>query len=333
VVSATALLSHLRDNTGIVPELPTFADVRAAAARIERLVRRTPVLRNGSLDQAVGAELFFKCENLQETGAFKLRGASNAVQSLSDEDAARGVATHSSGNHGGALARAAARRGIPCWVVMPEDAAAAKRQAVEGFGAHVVTCAPTQQAREESAARLIADTGATLVHPYDDARVIAGQGTCALELLQEVSGLDLLVAPIGGGGLLSGTALAGAELAPEAEVWGAEPTGADDAARSLAAGRIVPVANPSTVADGLRATIGRLPLALLTRLGARIGTVDDDSTLAAMRLVWERLKVVVEPSAAVPVAALLTGAVPARGRRVGVILTGGNLDLPARLLA
>jgi threonine dehydratase len=313
-----------------VSELPTFADVRAAAERIERLVRRTPVLRNDALDRAAGAELFFKCENLQETGAFKLRGASNAVQSLPEAGAARGVATHSSGNHGAALARAAARRGIPCWVVMPEGATLSKRAAVEEAGAHVVTCAPTLEAREEAAAKLVADTGAELVHPYDDARVIAGQATCALELLQEVPALDLLVAPIGGGGLLSGTALSAAELAPDAEVWGAEPAGADDAARSLAAGCIVTV-QPRTVADGLRATIGHLPLALLGALGVRVGTVEDEATLAAMRLVWERLKLVVEPSAAVPVAALLGGAIPGRGRRVGVILSGGNLDLPARL--
>jgi threonine dehydratase len=315
-----------------VVELPTFADIRAAATRIERLVRRTPVLRNDALDRAAGAELFFKCENLQETGAFKLRGASNAVQSLADEGAARGVATHSSGNHGAALARAASRRGIPCWVVMPEGAPRSKRAAVEEAGAHVVPCAPTLQAREETAARLVADTGAELVHPYDDARVIAGQGTCALELLHDVPALDLLVAPIGGGGLLSGTALAAAELAPDAEVWGAEPSGADDAARSLAAGHIVPVAHPETVADGLRATIGRLPLAVLGALGVRVGIVEDEDTLGAMRLVWERLKVVIEPSAAVAVAALLTGAVPGRGRRVGVILSGGNLDLPERLI-
>ena len=314
-------------------ELPTFADVRAAAARIERFVRRTPVLRSDALDRAVGAELFFKCENLQEMGAFKLRGATNAVQLLPDEGAARGVATHSSGNHGAALARAAGRRGIPCWVVIPEGATRSKRAAIEEAGALLVPCAPTLRAREEAADRLVADTGAELVHPYEDARVIAGQGTCALELLQEVPVLDLLVAPIGGGGLLSGTALAAAELAPEAEVWGAEPSGADDAARSLAAGEIVPVAEPRTVADGLRATIGRMPLAMLTALGVRVGTVEDDDTLAAMRLVWEKLKLVVEPSAAVPLAALLTGAVPGRGRRIGVILSGGNLDLPSRLMA
>ncbi|HEV8632025.1 MAG TPA: pyridoxal-phosphate dependent enzyme [Thermoanaerobaculia bacterium] len=312
-------------------EIPTYADVEAAAERIAPHVHRTPVVTSGSLDRAAGALLFLKCENLQRTGAFKMRGASNAVWSLGDEEARRGVATHSSGNHGAALARAAGQRGISCWVVMPDNAARAKRQAVEDFGARVVPCAATQQAREQTTARLLAETGAVLVHPYDDARVIAGQGTAARELLQEVPDLELLVAPIGGGGLVSGTAIAAAALAPGAAVWGAEPSGADDAARSLAAGAIVPVPAPRTVADGLRATLGHLPLAVLQTHGVRIATVDDEAILGAMRLVWERAKLVIEPSAAVPVAALIEGAIPAVGKRVGVILSGGNLDLPETL--
>lgn len=314
-------------------ELPTYADVEEAAERIAPHVHRTPVVTSASLDRASGARLYFKCENLQRVGAFKMRGASNAVWSLDEETARRGVVTHSSGNHGAALARAAAQRGISCWVVMPDNAARAKRQAVEDFGAKVVTCAPTIQGREETAARLLAETGAVLVHPYDDARVIAGQGTAARELLQEVPDLDLVVAPVGGGGLLSGTAIAAAALAPRAEVWGAEPSGADDAQRSLTAGRIVPVAAPSTVADGLRATIGPLPLAVLLAHRVRIATVDDPAILAAMRLFWERAKLIIEPSAAVPLAAILEGAIPAAGRRVGVILSGGNLDLPKALFA
>jgi threonine dehydratase/serine racemase len=307
---------------------PTFDDVLAAAARIASHVHHTPVVTSRSLDQATGATVFCKCENLQRTGAFKLRGASNAVWSLSAEEARRGVVTHSSGNHGAALARAAAQRGSRCQVVMPEGAARAKLQAVRDFGAEVVACAPTQAAREETTARLLAASGGVLVHPYEDARVIAGQGTAALELLAEVPDLDLVVAPIGGGGLLSGTALAVAARAPATRVWGAEPAGADDARRSLAAGRVTPIAQPRTVADGLRATIGELALALLGQLGVQIATVDDAATLAAMRLVWERTKLVIEPSAAVAVAALVTGAIPARGARVGVILSGGNLDLP-----
>jgi threonine dehydratase/serine racemase len=311
-----------------VQSLPTYADVEAAAARIAPYVHRTPVVTSASLDRAAGATLFCKCENLQRVGAFKMRGASNAVWSLSDEEARRGVLTHSSGNHGAALARAAGQRGIPCRVVMPENAPKAKRRAVEDFGAVVVPCVPTLQAREETTARLLEETGAVLVHPYDNAVVIAGQGTAARELLQEVPDLDIVVAPVGGGGLLSGTAIATAALAPTAAVWGAEPSGADDAQKSLAAGRIVPVDSPRTVADGLRATIGPLPLAVLTAHGVKIATVDDTAILAAMRFFWERTKLIIEPSAAVAVAALLERAIPAAGTRVGVILSGGNLDLP-----
>ena len=311
--------------------LPTYDDVEAAAARIAAYVHRTPVVTSASLDRAAGATLFFKCENLQRVGAFKMRGASNAVWSLSEEEARRGVLTHSSGNHGAALARAAGLRGIPCRVVMPESAPRAKRRAVEDFGAVVVSCAPTLQAREETTARLLAETGAVLVHPYDDARVIAGQATAARELLQEVPDLDVVVAPVGGGGLLAGTAISTAALAPRAAVWGGEPTGADDAKRSLAAGSIVPVAAPRTVADGLHATIGPLPLAILILYRAHIATVDDAAILAAMRLFWERTKLIIEPSAAVPVAALLERAIPAAGARVGVIVSGGNLDLPGAL--
>jgi threonine dehydratase len=314
-------------------DLPTFADVERAAERIAPFVRRTPVLRDEGLDELLGATLFFKCENLQRTGAFKLRGATNALQSLTAEEARRGVLTHSSGNHGAALALAARQRGAPCWVVMPENAPRAKRVAVEGYGARVVPCAPSIQAREETAARLLADTGAQLVHPYEDPRVIAGQGTCARELLAEVTELDLLVAPIGGGGLLSGTTLSAAALAPRTKVWGAEPSGADDAARSLAAGHVVPVAHPQTVADGLRGTLGQRAFALLTAHGVRIATVADDEILAAMRLLWERLKLVVEPSGAVPLAVLRSGALPAAGKRVGIVLSGGNLDLPDELFS
>ena len=312
---------------------PTFDDVLAAGRRIASHVHRTPVVTSDSLDRATGATLFLKCENLQRTGAFKMRGASNAVWSLSEEEARRGVVTHSSGNHGGALARAAALRGIRCQVVMPENVARAKLAAVRDFGAEAVLCEPTMAARQAATERLLAEGGGVLVHPYEDARVIAGQGTAALELLEEVPDLDLVVAPIGGGGLLSGTAIAVAGRAPAVQVWGAEPAGADDAARSLAAGRIVPVDEPRTVADGLRATVGALALGILGRLGARIATVDDEATLEAMRLVWERAKLVIEPSAAVPVAALIRGAIPSRGKRVGVILSGGNLDLPPALFA
>jgi len=314
------------------PEVPDAAAVRAAAERIAPWIRRTPVLGAAALDAAAGGRLFFKCEPFQRTGSFKFRGASNAVLSLPEEEARRGVVTHSSGNHGAALALAARERGIPAWVVMPEGAPAVKRAAVEGYGGRVVFCAPTPEARIEGAARVERETGAVLVHPYDDPRVIAGQGTAALELLEEVPDLDLLVAPVGGGGLLSGTAIVAAAAGGRAiETIGAEPAAADDAARSLASGRIEPTSpvtpeRPATIADGLRSGICPRTFAVMQTRVARIVTVSEEAIVAAMRTVWERLKVVTEPSAAVPVAALL-GTGLAAGRRVGVILSGGNVDL------
>lgn len=311
------------------PDLPTFDDVLAAARRIGRRVYRTPVLTSHSLDEELGASLFFKCENFQRTGAFKFRGASNAVWSLDEEVAARGVVTHSSGNHGAALARAAQERGIPAHVVMPRGASEVKRRAVEDFGGRVVECEPTQTDREANTAALQEETGAVLVHPYDDSRVIAGQGTCCLELVQRVADLDLVVTPISGGGLLAGTALVSRRLAPQATIVGAEPAGADDAYRSFQAGRIVPVENPRTMADGLRATIGVRPFAILREAGVRVVLVEEDAIRRALRLAWERLKVVIEPSSAVVLAALTGGDLDIAGQRVGVILSGGNVTLPA----
>ena len=313
--------------TAAAPE-PTIDDLRAAARRIAPVVHRTPVATSAGIDIRCGGSLFFKCEPLQRTGAFKMRGAANAVASLPEAVAARGVATHSSGNHGAALARAAALRGIPCWVVMPRNASPAKRAAVAAYGGRIVDCEPTQASREETAARVLEETRATLVHPYDDPTIIAGQGTCALELLEQIADLDLLLAPLGGGGLLSGTAIAAAAAATPPRVIGVEPEGADDARRSLEAGRIVPVAQPQTVADGLRATLGRLPFAILRRLGVEVVTVPDVAIVAAQSLLWERLKLVVEPSGAVPLAAVLEGRVAVAGRRVGVILSGGNVAFP-----
>ncbi|HVS03448.1 MAG TPA: pyridoxal-phosphate dependent enzyme [Thermoanaerobaculia bacterium] len=309
-------------------EVPTFAHVQAAAGRIAPFVHRTPVLTSETLDAVAGATLLFKAEPLQKSGSFKMRGAANAVLSLPEAEATRGVATHSSGNHGAALSRAATLRGIPCWVVMPEGAPAAKRQAVAAYGGSIVPCAPTLKAREESAARLLAETGARFVHPYEDPAVVAGQGTCALELLAQAPAIDLLLVPLGGGGLLSGTLIAARELAPAVEIVGVEPAGADDAARSLAAGVITPLPRPETVADGLRATLGELAFAVLREHRCRVVTVADDAIVEAMRLIWQRLKLVAEPSAAVPLAAVLSGAVEAAGRRVGVVLSGGNVDLP-----
>ena len=285
------------------------------------------MLTSAALDEATGAELFFKCENLQQVGAFKARGASNAVFSLTDAEAARGVVTHSSGNHGAALAYAAARRGIPCWIVMPDNAPAVKQANVRGYGGEVRLCASTVAAREAACAAVEAETGATLVHPYNDWRVIAGQGTAALELLADIPDLDIVIAPVGGGGLLSGTALAAVALRPGIRVFGAEPAGADDAQRSLAAGRIIPQDDPRTIADGLRTSLGDKTFAVISRHVESIGTATEEGIAAAMRMMWEKLRVIVEPSSVVPLACVLEGTLPVRGLRVGVIVTGGNVDL------
>ncbi|HEY3645105.1 MAG TPA: pyridoxal-phosphate dependent enzyme [Gammaproteobacteria bacterium] len=304
-----------------------FDAIRAAARRIEGKVRRTPVLRCPELEAELGGEIHFKCENFQEMGAFKLRGASNAVLSLPDQALKQGVATHSSGNHGTALALAAKRRGVKCCVVMPDNASAYKKRAVADYGAEIIYCEPTQAGREQALAAYVAKTGASVVHPYNDVAVMAGQGTAALELHEQVPDLDLVIAPLGGGGLLSGTAVVTRTLRPKAKVYGAEPRGADDAWRSLKAGHIEPVAHPDTVADGLRATIGPLTFAVLRAEVDAVVLVEEQDILDAMRYVWERMKIVIEPSSAVPVAALRRGLVPVRGLRAGIILSGGNVDL------
>ncbi len=311
------------------PEAPSLADIERAAERIRPHAHRTPVLTSSALNQLTGAELFFKCENFQKVGAFKFRGAANAVFSLSEAEASRGVATHSSGNHAQALALAARLRGVPAHIVMPDNSPKVKVEAVRGYGGRIVFCRPTQAERESTLAGVVRDTGAAFIHPYDDARVIAGQATAARELLAEIQGLDLLLAPVGGGGLASGTALAARYLADRARVMAAEPAGADDAYRSLREGRILPSQDPRTVADGLRTSLGRLTFPILRALLSEVVTVSEEGIIKAMRLVWERMKILIEPSAAVPVAALLEGGVQARGLRVGVILSGGNIDLDA----
>lgn len=310
-----------------VIDLPEPADVEAAAVRIAPYVHRTPVMTSTSLDTALSAHLYFKCENLQRTGAFKARGATNAVFSLDDSAAARGVATHSSGNHGAAVAMAAALRGIPAWIVVPEDASAFKRAAVERYGGIVVPCAPGLANREAALKEVASRTGAEVVHPFDDARVIAGQGTVALELLEQVGHLDLLIAPVGGGGLVSGCALVARQRLPEIRIVAAEPAGADDAWQSLRAGRRMAVSSPETVADGLKASIGERNWRLISRLVDEIVRVGEAEIVAAMRTVWERLKIVVEPSGAVPLAAVLSGGLPVARRHIGLVLSGGNLDL------
>ena len=306
---------------------PTIREVREAAERIRPFVHHTPVLTCGTLNRLCGAELFFKCENFQKAGAFKIRGATNAVLSLGDEEASRGVATHSSGNHAAALALAARRRGIRAYVVMPEDTSTVKKSAVEGYGAEISFCRPTLQAREEGLARVVEATGAAFIHAYNDHRVIAGQGTAALELCEEVPDLDVVMAPVGGGGLLSGTAITVSAVSPGTSVIAAEPERADDAYRSLQAGRIIPSDNPDTIADGLRTSLGSLTFPIIRKRVGAIVTVSEASIVEAMRLVWERMKIIVEPSAAVTVGALLAGRTETSGKRIGIILSGGNVDL------
>jgi threonine dehydratase len=308
-------------------DIPTLDDIRAAAERIRPYVHRTPVLRCAGLERLCGCSLFLKAENLQKVGAFKARGAHNAVFSLEPAAAARGVATHSSGNHAAALALAAANRGIAAHIVMPAGAPAVKRAAVAGYGARITECASSLQDRERTLERVVAATGAAFIHPYDDPRVIAGQGTAALELLAETGPLDLLLAPVGGGGLMSGSAIAAAGLSPATRLIGAEPAGADDAARSLASSRLQPSLEPRTAADGLLTSLSRRTFRILSKHLERIATVSEAAIAAAMRHVFERAKLVIEPSAAVPIAALLEHDLGHRGRRVGVILSGGNADL------
>ena len=302
-------------------------ELEAAHERIRPYVHRTPVLTSAFFDERFGAQIHFKCENFQKVGAFKIRGASNAVLSLSDEELTRGVVAHSSGNHGQALALAARLRGATARVVMPSTATPIKVASVRGYGAEVIPCPPTSEGRRSETERVVRETGGTLVHPFNDLRVIAGQATAAMELLEDVPGLDLVLAPVGGGGLLSGTALAAHHFAPDTRVVGAEPVAADDAYRSLESGRIQPSIEPRTIADGLLTSLGELTFAVIRELVERIVTVSEESIVAAMRLVWERMKIVIEPSAAVPVAALLEEKLEVQGRRLGIILSGGNVDL------
>lgn len=305
---------------------PTLRTIQEAAERIRPYAHHTPVITCKSLDRSIGATVFLKCENLQKVGAFKFRGACNTVFSLSDSEAARGVATHSSGNHAQAVALAAAIRGITAHIVMPENAPDVKRAAVEGYGGRITLCKPSLSARETTLEAVVAETGAEVIHPYNDYRVIAGQGTAALELLTEVPDLDVVMAPVGGGGLLSGTALAAHGIRPALRVIAAEPEQADDAFQSLRAGRLIPSVDPTTIADGLRTSLGDRTFPIIKREVERIITVSEDSIVSTMRFMWERTKLLVEPSACVPVAALFDAKVDFSGLRIGVILSGGNVD-------
>ena len=307
--------------------LPTFADIEKAHERIRSYIHHTPVMTSKSINKIVGAELFFKCENLQKVGAFKFRGACNSVFSLSDEEAKNGVCTHSSGNHAAALALAARIRGVPAYIVMPENAPEIKKKAVAGYGAQITFCEPTQAARESTLANVARQTGATEIHPYNYFNVICGQGTAAKELIEETGNLDVVMAPVGGGGLLSGTALSTRALLPKARVIAAEPAGADDAFRSFYSKTLHPSVAPKTIADGLLTSLGSLTFPIVLENVDQIVTVSEDNIVAAMRMIWERMKIIIEPSSAVPLAAILENKAEVKGKKVGIILSGGNVDL------
>ncbi|MDY6827465.1 MAG: pyridoxal-phosphate dependent enzyme [Bacillota bacterium] len=306
---------------------PTIEDIKAAAARIKPYVHRTPVLTSAAVNRLAEAEVFLKCENLQKTGAFKARGAVNAVFSIDEGYAGKGVSTHSSGNHAAALAYAARCRGIKAFVVMPENASPVKKAAVAEYGAEITFCRPTLKEREETLQAIARDSGSVIIHPYNDLRVIAGQATAAMELLEEIPYLDAVIAPVGGGGLLSGTLLAVSALKGSAAVYGAEPSGADDAYRSLQAGHLIPIQNPDTVADGLRTSLGDLTFPIIQKYVTGILTVDDGAIIRTMKMLWERMKLVVEPSATLPLAVLLARREEISGCRIGLIISGGNADL------
>jgi threonine dehydratase len=307
--------------------IPSFEDVKVAHERIRPHIHRTPVLTSTFINAMAGAELFFKSENFQKAAAFKVRGASNAVFDLDEETARKGVATHSSGNHALSLSYAAGRRGIPCHVVMPRTAPQAKKDAVRGYGGQITECEPSTSSREATFAKVQEETGANFVHPYNDPRVIAGQATCSLELTQQVEGLDAVIAPIGGGGMISGTCLTLSNVAPHIAIYAAEPEQADDAYRSFKAGHIIADDAPVTVADGLKVPLKELTWHFVSRHVTDILTASEEEIVDAMRLIWGRMKIVIEPSSAVPLACILKNPETFRGRRVGVIVTGGNVDL------
>ena len=301
--------------------------IRAAHERIRPYIHRTPVLTNSWLNDACRASLFFKCENFQKVGAFKARGATNAVFALNDETALRGVATHSSGNHGAAVARAARLRGVPAYIVMPSNSVKVKIRAVQGYGAQVVFCEPTEESRELKCAEVINQTGATLIHSFENEHVIAGQATAAMELLEDIADLDVVMCPVGGGGLLSGTTIAAKSMLPQIKVIAVEPENADDAAQSFRAGRRLVTEKKFTIADGLRTNIGEPNFEIVQRYVDDIVTVTEEAIISAMRTIWQTMKIIIEPSAAVPYAAIFERVIDVSGKRIGIILTGGNVDL------
>ena len=307
--------------------IPTIQDMFDAHERIKPYIHKTPVLTSSYFNELTGAELFFKCENFQKAGVFKARGASNAVFGLSDDMLEKGVATHSSGNHALSLSYAAGRRGIPCTVVMPRTAPQAKKDAVKGYGGRIVECEPSTSSREAVFAEVVTETGAEFVHPYNDHRVIAGQATCSHELIGQVEGLDAIVAPIGGGGMVSGTCLTLSNLAPDVKIYAAEPVNADDAARSFKAGYIIADDAPETIADGLKVPLKDLTWHFVSNYVTDIPTATEQEIIDAMKMIWKRMKIVMEPSSAVPLATILKNKEMFAGKRVGVIITGGTVDL------
>ena len=308
-------------------QLPSKENIISAAKRIQPYINKTPVLTSATFNRMFGASLFFKCENFQKVGAFKSRGAVNAVFSMEDEVVSKGVATHSSGNHAQALARAARLRNVPAYIVMPRNAPQVKIDAVKNYGGNITFCEPTLQAREETLKQVIKKTGAVEVHPYDNYRIIEGQATCALELIEDAGAPDLLLCPVGGGGLLGGTALSANYFSKKTEVIACEPAGADDAYRSFKAGKLIPSVNPKTIADGLLTSLGKRNFPIMMKYVKDIVTVSDGAIIEAMRLIYERMKIVIEPSSAVPLAVLLENKVNVKGKTVGIIISGGNVDL------
>ena len=307
--------------------IPSFSDIEKAHERIKKYIHRTPVFSSSAINSIAEAQCFFKCENFQKVGAFKFRGATNAVLSLDDSSAQNGVATHSSGNHAAALALAAAKRGIPAYIVMPDNSPEIKKKAVAGYGGRITYCEPTLKARENTLYQVVKETGATFIHPYDSFYIIAGQGTAALELLDEISDLDSLIVPVGGGGLLSGSAITAKHMHPTVEVIAAEPKGADDAWQSFQSGRIIPSEKPQTIADGLLTSLSERTFEVIQTHVNDILTVKEESIASAMRLIWERMKIIVEPSAAVTLALILENKSRFKNKKIGFILSGGNVDL------
>lgn len=307
--------------------LPDLDTIKAAAERIRPYIHMTPVLTSTGINEITGGQIFFKCENMQKAGAFKSRGACNAVFSLSGDQLRKGVGTHSSGNHAQALARAASLRHTNAYIVMPETSPKVKVAGVKGYGGRITFCKPNLKAREETLQKIINTTGALEIHPYNDFRIIAGQATCALEMFNEIGEMDIIMAPVGGGGLLSGTALTTKYVSPQTRVIAAEPEMADDACRSFYEGRFIPSENPQTIADGLLTSLGTLTYPIIMKYVDAIVTVSEEGIINAMRLVWERMKIVIEPSSAVPLAAIMENKVDVKGKKIGIILSGGNVDL------